>query len=82
MATDTGAANEFVETAFTLSVCPAPPATRVSALGATFSEKSPAAAATTDSDTAIEWLNVPDVPVSVKVPPPATASAPALTLTL
>src|ERR1700761_1955953 len=82
IATDTAPANELVKTAFTVSLCPAPPAPTVSPLGAAVSEKSPAAAATTVSDTVVEWLSVPDVPVSVTVPLPATAFAPAFRVTL
>jgi len=81
IATDTAPAKELVETAFTLICCPAPPDTTVRALGAAVKVKSPAGAATV-SVTAIEWLSVPEVPKSVKVPLPTTALALALRLTV
>jgi hypothetical protein len=83
MATETVPLKEFNAVARTLTFEPVAPATIVSDVGDTVSEKSgDGGAAETVSATVAEWLRVPEVPVIVTVALPATAVEAAVSVTL
>jgi hypothetical protein len=82
IATVTIPVKPFDGTAFTLTTCPAPPATTEIAEGVTDSEKSGVAAfAETVAVTIAEWLRLPEVPVKVRVAFPAEAVEAAVKVT-
>jgi hypothetical protein len=82
IATVTIPVKPFDGTAFTLTTCPAPPATRAIAAGATENEKSGGTGSgETVAATVAEWLRLPEVPVKVKVALAAAAVEAAVRLT-
>ncbi len=83
MATETVPLKEFIAVARTLTGEPVAPATIVSDVGETVSEKSGGGgAAETVNATVAEWLSFPDVPVSVTVALPVAAVVPAVSVTV
>lgn len=73
---------EFRAVALTLTVAPVAPATMLSEEGAMESEKSGVGgAAETARATLVEWLNVPEVPVSVRLLLPVGAVEDAVSVT-
>jgi hypothetical protein len=82
IATETLPLKEFAAVARTLTFEPAAPATRVSDVGDTVSEKSGGGGGVeTVTVTVVEWLRSPDVPVKVTVALPAAAAEAAVRVT-